>query len=347
MPVGFNEESLSTSSAARWKSPRKRAQTATEETQETTLSGKRNRTSKCVYPCPHTMEAVRSRRSQEKTPCSICLEYFFDTPSGRERVMPVKMGCQHIFCRECIETHLSSNIKCPLPWCEAQLPLQPDDCDLCAYWGKTHADCLILTVRAEEMMRSIKDELDRLVTESDFFKLSRTQNSRLMFHVSNTLKQYEWQFHSGVDLAELLDPFLRVLDRDAARTYYGATLHAPAPNPSIFPPRENDPDDYPAGQEPWIAAFFRQWALEYEKENGEVKEGWGIWAKNKENEIEDSWEWMWPYKNIITHKTAVNGKIVYLVKWVGNRYPASWCGKEQLAEGSHKNYDEEHGIVHS
>ncbi|KAF1958967.1 hypothetical protein CC80DRAFT_533913 [Byssothecium circinans] len=334
--------------AARWESPRKRSRTMSDEAQTSVLSTKKHRrTSNCPHPCPHKMDAVRpTRHANWKTQCAICLEEYFDTPTDREQVVPVKMGCGHVFCRECIETHLSSNIRCPLPWCEAQLQLQPDDCELCAYWEKSHADYLVVTVRAKEMAGSIKDELERLATESSFFKLSKTEKTRLMSYVSDTLKQYEWQYHSGIDLAELLDPFLRVLDPAIAREHYGSSLYTPATDPSIFPPRANDPDDYPAGREPWIAAFFRQWALEYEKENGEVKEGWGVWANKTQGQTYDSWEWEWPYKRIMAHKTASDGHIQYLVKWIGNRYPASWVDREQLADGSHDKYDEQHGIVH-
>jgi hypothetical protein len=294
------------------------------------------------------MQIVRSSRqlAKEKTQCTICLEDFFDTLDGRERVVPVKMGCQHTFCRECIETHLSSNIKCPLPWCEVQLPLQPDDCHLCAYWEKSHASCLVMAVRPE-MASSIKDNLDQLAAESEEFQLSKEEKAKLMSHVRSTLKQYEWQYHSGVDLAELLDPFLLALNENAAREHYGAKLYAPASNPDIFSPRLNDPEDYPTGQEPWIAAFLRQWALQYEKENGEVRAGWGIWEKKIEKDASFDWEsWEFPYKRIIAHKTEA-GQIKYLVKWVGNRYPASWLAADHLAHGAHEIYDKEHGVEHS
>lgn len=291
------------------------------------------------------MKAVRSSRqlAAEKKQCPICLEDFFEAPTGRDCVAPVQMGCQHIFCRECIEAHLSSQIKCPLPWCEARLPLQPDDCYLCAYWERNKADSLVVTVRAKEMTTSIKDALTQLTAEDELFNLSKKEKSRLMMHVRETLTRYERQFHSGIGLAELLDPFLLAVDQTRARAYYGAKLQAPAPNPSMFPRREHDPDDYPRGQEPWVAAFFRQWALEYEQENGEVKEGWGVAAKSEDG---SDWSWEWPYKRILAHKTEVNGKIRYLVKWVGNRWPDSWVSREELGDAARRVYDEAHGITH-
>ena len=289
---------------------------------------------------------VRSSRhvAADRKQCSICLEDYFDTPDGRERVLPVKLGCQHVFCRECIETHLSSNIRCPVPWCEAQLPLQPHHCELCAYWERSHADSLVLTVRAQEMASSIKDGLDQLAAESHFFKIPKKAKERLMAHVRGTLARYEWQFHSGIDLAELLDPFLLAIDRTKARAHYGAKLSASAPDPTVFPTRGHDPDDYPTGQEPWIAAFFRQWALDYEKENGEVKQGWGVWTKPSES---DGTDWEWPYKRILAHKTETNSEVRYLVKWVGQRFPASWIRKEQLTGDAHMAYDKAHGVVHA
>tara|TARA_R110002003_G_scaffold288_16_gene18482 strand:+ start:8136 stop:8666 length:531 start_codon:yes stop_codon:yes gene_type:complete len=174
-----------------------------------------------------------------------------------------------MFCRECIETHLSSSITCPLPWCEAQLPLHPEACKLCAAWQRDHASVgsLVVTVRAAEMFGSIKDALKRLAHEDDFYELADAIMKRILVHVRTTLKRYEWQFHSGIDLAELLDPFLLAIDVEAARKHYGPSLSAPAPNSAHFPPREHDPDDYAPGKEPWIAAFFRQWALDYVKEN--------------------------------------------------------------------------------
>ncbi|RYE60327.1 MAG: hypothetical protein EOO82_03335, partial [Oxalobacteraceae bacterium] len=226
------------------------------------------------------MTIVRSSRqpAPEKKQCPICLEQYCSTPEDRQKVTAVKMGCLHMFCRECIETHLSSSIACPLPWCKADLPLRPDACKLCAAWQRDHAvaGSLVVTVRAVEMLGSIKDALKRLAQEDDFHKLPDAIMKRILAHVRATLKRYEWQFHTGIDLAELLDPFLPAIDVEATREYYGPKLSAPTPRPAHFPSREHDPDDYPPGQEPWIAAFFRQWALEYEKENGELKEGWDV-----------------------------------------------------------------------
>jgi hypothetical protein len=96
--------------------------------------------------CPHTMSMLRSTRLLAEDQCPICREDFFHTPTGHEQVIPVKMGCGHIFCRSCIETHRSSEIKCPMPWCQENICLQPDWCELCAYWVRQRADSLILTV---------------------------------------------------------------------------------------------------------------------------------------------------------------------------------------------------------
>jgi hypothetical protein len=246
-----------------------------------------------------------------------------------------------MFCRECIETHLSSSITCPLPWCEAELPLHPEACKLCAAWQRDHAaiGSMVVTVRAAEMLGSIKDALKRFAHEDDFYELPDATIKRILFHVRTTLKRYEWQFHSGIDLAELLDPFLLAIDVEAARKHYGPLLSAPAPNSAHFPPREHDPDDYAPGEEPWIAAFFRQWALDYVKENGEVKEGWGDWAKNP---VQDTWEW--PYKRIIAHKTNPDGRMEYLVKWVGQRYFPSWVQAEQIDAAARSIYDKAHGL---
>ena len=196
----------------------------------------------------------------EKKQCTICFEDYLSTPSGGEKVTPVKMSCSHIFCRNCIEIHLSSSIKCPLPWCEADIPLQPDTCGLCAIWQRDHAavGSLVITIRANEMMGSIKDALEQLAQDNGFFNLPKQAKDRLLAHVRRTLKRYEWQFHPVTDLAELLDPFLLALDLNGARKHYGPKLSAPASDLSRFSPREHDLDDYEVGQEPWIAAFFRQ-----------------------------------------------------------------------------------------
>jgi hypothetical protein len=190
------------------------------------------------------------------------------------------------------------------------------------------------------MLGSIKDALKKLVREDVFFKLPKQAKDRLFAHVRATLNRYEWQFHSGIDLAELLDPFLLAVDSEATHKHYGRTLSAPAPNISCFPPRDHDPDDYPVGKEPWIAGFFRQWAIEYEEQNGEIKEGWGVWAKKSE---QDSWEW--PYKRITAHKTNVDGKVEYLVKWIGQRYFPSWVQDDQLDAATRRIYDEAHKMV--
>jgi hypothetical protein len=297
-----------------------------------------------AIPCPHAMTIVRSSRQivAERKQCPICLEDYYSTVE-HSKVTPVKMGCSHIFCRECIETHFSSNISCPLRWCEAHLPLQPESCELCAAWQRDQATTgsLVVTVRAKEMFGSIKDALQRLALDDDFFKLLKLARDRLYVHVRDILRRYEWQFHSGIDLAELLDPFLLAIDIEAAREHYGAQLSATAPDTSRLPPREHDPDDYVQGEEPWIAAFLRQWALDYEQENGEAREGWGMWERKTE---QDSWEW--PYKRIITHKTNYDGQIEYLVKWVGQRYFPSWVQSKQLDSAARKMYDQVHGVVH-
>ncbi|KAF1913896.1 hypothetical protein BDU57DRAFT_326725 [Ampelomyces quisqualis] len=333
-------ENISTEFTGKWTSSRKR-RAALPEPVQSELPPKRKKT---IVPCPHAMTIVRSTRqlAAEKTQCSICLEEYFSTPVDREKVIPVKMGCGHIFCRECIEMQLSCSTTCPLPWCEANLPLQPDDCKLCASWQQDHtaAASMVVTVRAKEMLGSIKDALDRLALDDDHFRLSKVETSRLFTHVRDSLERFEWQFHTATDLAELLDPFLRVVDVDAAREHYGSKLCAPALHASRFSPREHYPDDYPPHGEPWIAAFFRQWAGEYEQENGEMKEGWGVWAKKTE---QDCWEW--PFKRIMAHKTNKDGQVEYLVKWVGQRYFPSWVQKKQLDPAARKMYDEAHGLV--
>lgn len=199
-----------------------------------------------------------------------------------------------------------------------------------------------MTVRAREMLGSIKDALRQLAQDDDAYTLPKQAEKRLLAHVRTTLKRYEWQFHTGIDLAELLDPFLLAINIADARKHYGSELSAPKLEHTQFPPREHDPDDYPPDEEPWIAAFFRQWALEYEKENGEMKEGWGVWSMKADDEA--SWEW--PYKRIQAHKTGSDGHIEYLVKWVGQRHLASWVKREQLVAEARDIYDKAHGVSH-
>jgi hypothetical protein len=333
-------ENISTNFAGEWSSSLKRTSTKIKVDLKRPVKRKANST-----PCPHTMTIVRSSRqlTAEKERCPICLGDYFSNPDEHTKVTPVKMGCAHVFCRNCVETHLSSSITCPLPWCQAHLPIQPDNCELCAAWQRDHAaaESLVVTVRPREMIGSIEDALARMALEDDFFKLTRTAKKRLLAHVRDTLKLCEWQFHTGVDLAELLDPFLLAVDRKAVRKHYGPHLSSPAPNAAHFPPRDHDPDDYLSGEEPWVAAFFRQWAMEYESENGEAREGWGDWAKRTE---QDGWEW--PYKCITAHKTNTGGQVEYLIKWVGQRYFPSWVQKDQLDSITRETYDKEHGVVH-
>jgi hypothetical protein len=334
-------ENISTDFTGTWTSSRKR-KAVVPESHKPTAPAKRNPNG---VPCPHTMTIVRSSRqlAAEKRQCPICLEDYLSALTEHSTVTPVKMGCLHIFCRECIETHLSSNITCPLPWCEAHLPLQPDSCELCAAWQRDHAAAgsLVVTVRAGEMFGSIKDALHRLALDDDFFELPRLARDRLYAHICETLKRYEWQYHSGIDLAELLDPFLLVIDIEAARKHYGPKISAPAPDAARFSAREHDSDDYAHGEEPWIAAFFRQWAVDHVQENGETKQGWGVWEKKTE---QDSWEW--PYKRIVAHKTGADEQVEYLVKWVGQRHLPSWVKKRDLDAAARKIYDNAHGVVH-
>ena len=238
---------------------------------------------------------------------------------------------------------LSSNTGCPLPWCETRIPLQPDACKLCESWqrDRSPADILVVEVRAGEMLGSIREALQQLEHEHTFYKLLMENKTLLFSHIQSTLKRYEWQFHPGLDLAELLDPFLLAIDPAAARKHYGPKLSTPTPQQACFPPRDHDSEDYRPGEEPWLAAFFRQWALEYEKLNGEVKHGWGNWEKKEDQE---SWEW--PYKRIVAHKTTGEGHIEYLVKWVGRRYFPSWVKKEYLTPEAREVYDKAHDVTH-
>lgn len=191
------------------------------------------------------------------------------------------------------------------------------------------------------MTNSIKHALAQLSLENDFYALPKNTLSILVNHIRETLRRYEWQFHSAIDLAELLDPFLLAVDLSAAQGLYGPRLFAPAPLPTPFPPREHDPDDYPRNEEPWIAGFFRQWALEYERENGEARDGWGDWTRKK-GEQDDTWEW--PYKRILTHKNSDNG-VEYLVKWVGKRYFPSWVMGKDLDSVTREQYGEANGLM--
>ncbi|KAH7402540.1 hypothetical protein BKA66DRAFT_577802 [Pyrenochaeta sp. MPI-SDFR-AT-0127] len=337
-------QNVSTDFTGVWTSPRKRKAPAIENMLPMPLLKRKGN----AILCPHSVAIVRSTRQlvAEKEQCPICLEDYFSTPAGGEKITPVKMGCSHVFCRECIETHLSSSARCALPWCEADLLLQPNTCELCAVWQKNHAatGSLTVTVRADEMFGNIKDALEQLALDNTFFKLPKTAKSRLFAHIRKTLKRYEWQFHSGIGLAKLLDPFLLAIDINDARKHYGSRLSCPAPDPTKFPPRDHDPDDYELGQEPWIAALFRQWALDYEKENGEVKEGWGVWAKRAAQGVD--WTWEWPYKCIMAHKISEDGRIEYLVKWVGQRYVPTWVCEESLSIEGRELYAKAHHIDH-
>lgn len=132
-------------------------------------------------------------------------------------------------------------------------------------------------------------------------------------------------------------------DSNKARQLYGPELTKPSSDPSFFPPRQSDVEDYPAGEEPWIAGFLRQWALEYEKDYGEMKEGWGEWSKKKGG-LAESWEW--PVKRIITHRIQADESVQYLVKWIGRRFEDSWVTREELGdEAVWKQYDETQGLA--
>ncbi|KAH9863272.1 hypothetical protein IAQ61_009549 [Plenodomus lingam] len=340
-------DNISTDFTGTWTSPRKRKKTAEPDSIPIPLSPTPKRTK---TPCPHSMTVLRSTRqlAAENRTCPVCLEDYFSTPPDQERIVPVKMACSHIFCRSCIETHLSSSMSCPLPWCASCLPLDPESCALCTAWQKDHAaqPPLVVTVRASEMLGSIKSALGQLSLEHDVYMLPNSAKDKLLQHIKHTLRKYEWQFHSDVDLAELLDPFLLAIDPDAAREHFGPAISSPAPDPRVFPPREHDPDDYEMGAEPWVAAFLRAWALEYVKENGEVGEGWGVWSRKKNGEggEEEDASWEWPYKRILAHRMADKGGREYLVKWVGRRYWSSWIEGGMLDVEARTAYDDLHGL---
>ncbi|KAF2109217.1 hypothetical protein BDV96DRAFT_604949 [Lophiotrema nucula] len=303
----------------------------------------RKRSRNDISDCPHSLAIVRTRRGSVEKECSICREPYGTTPAGGDIIVPVKLPCQHVFCQSCVEIHYCDKISCPLPYCTKEFPIQPETCSLCAYWAKENGVPLLVTVRAAEMVTSIRKALKDLATETKLYSLSRPEMDRLMRHVKDTLTEHEWRYYSGNDLAEILDPFLLAVDQDAAYKYYGAKLVRPAPRGNAFPARTNDPDDYPAGREPWVAAFFRQWALEYERDNGEVKEGLGVPQKLHQRNPSGG---NWPYKRILAHKTEANGTVMYLVKWVGKRFLDEWVGKNQLCQEDRMKYDIDHEVQH-
>jgi hypothetical protein len=190
------------------------------------------------------------------------------------------------------------------------------------------------------MTKSIENALDDLGQDQKHYRLAKAHKRKLLTHVRRTLTRYQWQYHSGADLAEVLDPFLLAVNPAATAAFMGKKLRAPAPDPSIFPPR-HDPDDYPQGDEPWIAGFFRQWALDYENENGEEKYGWGVWTHRSKEE--DSWDW--PFKRIIAHRIDSNGEVFYLAKWTGTRWPDQWVPKSNFVEDATRVYDQTHGLA--
>ena len=65
--------------------------------------------------------------------------------------------------------HFSSSTNCPLPCRGAYLPLRPDACELFAAGasGDTPAGSLVMSVRAKEMLGSIKDALRQLAQQGD------------------------------------------------------------------------------------------------------------------------------------------------------------------------------------
>jgi hypothetical protein len=85
--------------------------------------------------------------------------------------------------------------------------------------------------------------------------------------------------------------------------------------------------------------------LEYEKENGEVKEGWGDWDKMKKGDQAQDYEW--PYKRILGHKMETNGAVSYLLRWVGKRIHDSWVTESELGDEAFREYAKIHNITHA
>ena len=90
--------------------------------------------------------------------------------------------------------HFSSSTNCPLQCRGAYLPLRPDACELFAAGasGDTPAGSLVMSVRAKEMLGSIKDALRPLAQQGDAYKLSKNNNTEQipLTHVRTTLKRY-------------------------------------------------------------------------------------------------------------------------------------------------------------
>jgi hypothetical protein len=105
----------------------------------------------------------------------------------------------------------------------------------------------------------------------------------------------------------------------------------------------NDPDDYPAGGEPWVVGFLREWALEYTQGNGEVRQGWSAWDRKPDN---DQSGWDWPFKRITAHRENEADETEYLVKWVGHRYMPFYVQKDNLDDVSGEIYDRANDVVH-
>ncbi|KAF2654120.1 hypothetical protein K491DRAFT_717408 [Lophiostoma macrostomum CBS 122681] len=300
-------------------------------------------------PCPHSWKVVKVNDiAEDHDPmCRICLERFLDIEhAGETPICMLPFG--HVFCGVCIESHRDQSLSCPIYRC-SQLP-QPETCSKCkafvvAHPGQEH---VVITIKPYEILGELKQEMKTLADDHPLFKLPSGDLKALNRFWADILKKCKNQHHDADDLAEMLDPFIVEAERVEAKKRYGEQCFEPLPatQAKYFQDRDPESQDYSSGQEPWLAAFLRQWAEAYVLECGTTEPAfkWGVLAPGQNDD--NIMSMYWRVKRILGHRK--DGEVwKYYVEWVGKRWPPEVMRAEDLVEQQAlvSAYNEEHGIA--
>ncbi|KAF2267348.1 hypothetical protein CC78DRAFT_566289 [Lojkania enalia] len=284
--------------------------------------------------CPHTWSSVAKidlGGDPEDRACPVCLTEFFRKHEDGGYETPVKLLCGHIIGKKCLSEWRRQSLTCPN--CRDQRGFRPDECEQCEELVLEAAErkYQVIDIRPRDVLEDILVRLRSLADGEEYFALPESAMWTLRDYWSKTLRARRFQYLTAIELAETLDPFLIEAERTNAQDTLGREASKLTPE-GYFSPRNINWGDYPAGEEPWIAAFLRDWAAEYVGANGQERLGhvWGEYttAISPENGY---WNQLYRPKRIIGHHLHGN-TLRYLVKWVGDRWGSEWVDWRDLRE---------------
>jgi hypothetical protein len=297
------------------------------------------------------IEIEPPNRSDE---CPVCLEAYFSLRADDKKVTPVELHCNHLCCGPCLVEHFQNSPKCIYPFCTAtaEITRLQDDCELCVAWSTSHgsqgATKFAVMVEPKWMLTPLKDYFDDLARSYDECRMSKKNRAYLFDFFKNSLRQFEGHVFEAEDLAEILDPLLNVVDREAwLHSSFGRQVTQPTPATlPTLPVNARNATLYPNAEEPWVTTVLRVWSHDrLEEEGKEMALDFDGYLTQRQVR-QGITEFEWPIKRILDHRVNADGGIDYFVQWLGYTLPRfdSWVSRDEISVEAHEDYDAEHDL---